>query len=180
MNWEALGAIGEIGGFFGVVASLVYLAIQLRQNTRQLKLHGVQATATITDSNFRMVHEQHIAVLGSDPSSIIAKARTSPEQLNLQQRIVLDAYHQSTFMTLAHRKLMADFGVTDDRWKENIPAFASIYAYPAGREWWVRKRADADPEIRAIFDSVLEQGEVVTPRLDPYSPHGDHGGTDDV
>ena len=99
----------------------------------QLKLHGVQATATVTDSNFRMVHEQHRAVHGSDSSSVIAMARTSPEKLNLQQRIILDAYHQSIFMTLAHRKLMADFGVTDAEWKQNIPMFASIYAYPAGR-----------------------------------------------
>ncbi len=33
MNWEAAGALGEIVGAFAVVISLVYLAIQVRQNT---------------------------------------------------------------------------------------------------------------------------------------------------
>lgn len=180
MNWEALGALGEIVGATAVIGSLVYLAIQLRQNTRQLKLHGVQATATIADSNFRMVHEQHMAVLGNDPSFVIALARTKPEELDLQQRIILDAYHQSTFMTLGHRKLMADFGVSDSLWKDNVPMFAAIYAYPAGREWWVRKRDQVDPELRAIFDAVLAQAEVVTPRLEPYSSPGEAGGSNDA
>ena len=34
MNWEAIGAIGELIGALAVVLTLVYLSIQLRQNTR--------------------------------------------------------------------------------------------------------------------------------------------------
>ncbi len=36
MNWEAIGAIGELLGAAGVIATLGYLAFQIRQNTRQL------------------------------------------------------------------------------------------------------------------------------------------------
>ena len=36
MNWDALGAIAELVGAFGVVASLAYLGIQLRQNSRTI------------------------------------------------------------------------------------------------------------------------------------------------
>ena len=37
MNWDAVGAIGEIVGALAVVITLVYLAIQVRQNTRHLQ-----------------------------------------------------------------------------------------------------------------------------------------------
>lgn len=37
MNWEAIGAIGEIIGSVAVVASLAYVAIQLRQNTEMMR-----------------------------------------------------------------------------------------------------------------------------------------------
>ena len=37
MNWEALGAIGEIAGAIGVIATLVYLATQIRQNTAAMR-----------------------------------------------------------------------------------------------------------------------------------------------
>ncbi|MFT4562959.1 MAG: hypothetical protein ACI9BW_002710 [Gammaproteobacteria bacterium] len=37
MNWDALGAISELVGALAVVATLVYLAIQIRQNTKQIE-----------------------------------------------------------------------------------------------------------------------------------------------
>ena len=51
MNWEAIGAVGEIVGAVAVVGTLFYLAIQIRQNnrvveenSRQLRLGEVDAT----------------------------------------------------------------------------------------------------------------------------------------
>ena len=37
MNWEAIGTVGEIVGAFAVVASLAYLAVQIRTQVRQQK-----------------------------------------------------------------------------------------------------------------------------------------------
>ena len=37
MNWEALGAIGEIVGAVALVVTLGYLALQIRQNTQVLR-----------------------------------------------------------------------------------------------------------------------------------------------
>jgi hypothetical protein len=37
MNIMELGALGEFVGAFGVIATLIYLAIQVRQNTRSLR-----------------------------------------------------------------------------------------------------------------------------------------------
>lgn len=37
MNWDAISAIGESIGAIAVVISLIYLAVQIRQNTRQIK-----------------------------------------------------------------------------------------------------------------------------------------------
>jgi hypothetical protein len=34
MNWEAIGAIGETVGAVAVIATLFYLAVQIRQNNR--------------------------------------------------------------------------------------------------------------------------------------------------
>ena len=33
MNWDAIGAVGEVGGAIGVIITLVYLAGQLRRAT---------------------------------------------------------------------------------------------------------------------------------------------------
>ena len=34
MNWDAIGAVGEILGALGVIVTLVYLSAQIRQSTR--------------------------------------------------------------------------------------------------------------------------------------------------
>ena len=36
MNWDAIGAIAELLGAIGVIASLIYLATQVRQNREQV------------------------------------------------------------------------------------------------------------------------------------------------
>jgi hypothetical protein len=43
MNWEAIGAIGEIVSAMAVFVSLIYLAVQIRQNTRQI-VSSIDAT----------------------------------------------------------------------------------------------------------------------------------------
>ncbi len=40
MNWDAIGAVGEIVGAAGVILSLVYLAAQIRHNTKQVDEAG--------------------------------------------------------------------------------------------------------------------------------------------
>ena len=37
MNWDAIGAIGEVFGSLVVVMTVGYLAVQVRQNTAQQK-----------------------------------------------------------------------------------------------------------------------------------------------
>lgn len=50
MNWEAIGAIGEIVGAFAVVLSLVYLAIQIRQSA---KVAAIQASQHVLEGSAR-------------------------------------------------------------------------------------------------------------------------------
>ena len=47
MNWDAIGAIGELLGSVGVLITLVYLAVQIRQNTDSLSENRKFAKAQI-------------------------------------------------------------------------------------------------------------------------------------
>ncbi len=48
MNWEAVGAIGEILGAVGVIATLVYLARQINQNTTTVR---ASSAAAVSEAN---------------------------------------------------------------------------------------------------------------------------------
>ena len=47
MNWEAIGATGEVLGAVGVIVTLGYLAIQIRQNTRAIRIQVNQSRADL-------------------------------------------------------------------------------------------------------------------------------------
>ena len=73
MSIEELGAIGEFVASFGVIATLVYLAIQMTQNTRAVKLN----TARIVTEEL----QQMFSLLASDESlaKVFLDADLSPK-----------------------------------------------------------------------------------------------------
>jgi hypothetical protein len=42
VNWDAIGAVAELAGAIGVIASLAYLANQIRQNSKSIRAESVR------------------------------------------------------------------------------------------------------------------------------------------
>ena len=63
MNWEALAAIGELVGAFGVIATLLYLARQIRGNTIATRLHSYEVILDSYQANHRALTEESLAEL---------------------------------------------------------------------------------------------------------------------
>ena len=76
MNWEAVGAIGEIAGALAVIVTLVYLSAQVRQNTRASRLAAIQA-ASENSSRFS-------ELLAADPelSELVWRGMREPDSLD--------------------------------------------------------------------------------------------------
>jgi hypothetical protein len=81
MNWEAISAVGEIVGAIAVVATLIYLAVQVRRSTAATQAASVQAAAA-TDHEF-------LLTLGSDPvmAPLWATYLATPEILTDNQQM---------------------------------------------------------------------------------------------
>ena len=57
MNWEAIGAVGEIVGAIAVIATLAYLAIQVRQGTNSVQgAAELEASKQFTDWHARITN----------------------------------------------------------------------------------------------------------------------------
>jgi hypothetical protein len=53
MNWDAIGAVAEVLGATGVIASLIYLATQIRQSREQMS----QNTQALRAGAYQQLHE---------------------------------------------------------------------------------------------------------------------------
>ena len=86
MDWEAIGAVAEMLAAVGVIASLIFVGLQVRHSTDVAKATARQAVA---DSSARW----SLAVVDSaDISRIIVKSREDMATLTPEERIQLLAY----------------------------------------------------------------------------------------
>jgi hypothetical protein len=56
MNWDAIGAIGEIVGAAAVVATLFYLARQIRDSTQQARIASVTDLNSLYNESFLPIY----------------------------------------------------------------------------------------------------------------------------
>ena len=76
MNWEAIAAVGQIIGALAVLITLIYLAVQIRQNTAAV----ATATYESTMAGFNDIN----VVVASHPelASLLDRGCQSPDSLN--------------------------------------------------------------------------------------------------
>ena len=57
MNWEAISAICEVVGSIAVVLTLIYLAVQIRQNTHSDQSTALEGTVNTAIANRQAIYE---------------------------------------------------------------------------------------------------------------------------
>ncbi len=136
MNWEAVGAIGETVGAVGVVVTLFYLALQIRQQNRE--------------SRIAAVHELNEAFRGSITSfqdaglaDIFSRAKDDFQSLTEPERLRFIAMVQAVFRVWEDAFYQYDLGRLDPGiWNAMLVQFSGYLSLPGVlRVWEIRKQA---------------------------------------
>ena len=78
MNWDAIGTIAEIIGAVAVVATLVYLAVQIRHGIDNDRVHGIQQVSRDWATHSALVtSNEYVAVF---VKGLNAYGELSPEE----------------------------------------------------------------------------------------------------
>ena len=150
MNWDAIGAVGEVLGATLVGATLIYLAFQLRQNTKALTSSTFQSVSSLMGETMEF--------LARDPtiSALLVQAQDGLGELTVEERARF-----GFVMTMAVRRIETVFvqrslGFIDARLTEGFERSAvSGIATGGAREWWeTSKRAFSD-DFASWFDQQL-------------------------
>jgi hypothetical protein len=76
MNWDAIGAIGEVLGAVAVLITLIYLAIQIRQNTRSVAASAFESAMSGFNEVMRDISTN------ADLATIVRRGGLDPTSLN--------------------------------------------------------------------------------------------------
>ena len=148
MNWDAIGAIGEVIGAIAVVVTLLFVARDIRQNSRSLSI------AALRDTTAQWNHWSNMIASSSDLADIVAKGNKVFSQLSESEKLRYGAYAQAFFDNVeSYRSLVIDHKADKDldvlisivRRRMNIPGFAA---------WWSENTADYDPDFVSWINNL--------------------------
>jgi hypothetical protein len=159
MNWEAIGAIGETLGGIGVIVTLIYLALQIRQNTKVSRAASAQQ---MTDK-WVTINLQVSLMPGGMTLSGISSLSDLPEEHAGQ---VL-ALWRAIFHQWSNNHYQYTQGVLDP--VLFVPTGREIATYAATqgigqfiREAWGTARYIYNDNFAEYMDKLLEQNPVST------------------
>ena len=158
MNWEAIGAVGEIVGAAAVVISLVYLAQQTRSNASALRANALwNAEIAFGQINYAHGHDPAMSVLMSRAYAPGAKASDFSETELSQLHFVVRGAIQNL---QAQWYLWKEGSLPDDVWDRRRYFARSFIELPLIHSIWqseLEQHVIAD-EFRAAVESETAQG----------------------
>ena len=148
MTIQDWGAIGELVGGAAVVLTLVYLAVQLRQNTKSVETSALSgwlsARIAINEAVSRI--EGETVLSGMRDSRSLTQSSFHAWGLMLQTYVM----HGQVTHLLFKRGL-----VPKDLWEIEMGITKGLLTPPGVRQWWeVAGRGQVTPEFAELMDSA--------------------------
>ena len=153
MNWDAIGAVSEILGTIAVVVSLVYLAVQIRNQSRETRLSTINNSLAEWNSL--------LAVIANNPElADIWNRGLKNEELPEGEEVRFRAFANSYFRVIEGLYLQHLEGRLDSRiWKGVGNGATEILIASGLRRFWGHRKNWYCPEFREFVESTFKSSE---------------------
>ena len=161
MNWEAIGASGELIGAFAVVVSLIYVGVQVRHSA------GAVRSAAATDASVTM--QNWYLEMGSNrqASHIWFNAMTSPDPLSTHDEFQFMMSMHAVLLGMQNSYFLSQEGTLDAEFREAITtAIVAVKDLPGMDRYWRQRRGFFHTGFAEYVDGLLTQEAIET--LDMY------------
>jgi hypothetical protein len=146
MSWDAVSAVAESLGALGVIITVAYLALQIRQNTRTVRSAAQQ-------SMFDNVHSLRL-VLCQDPelASLLIKANESFDSLTAEEDLRFQTFAGALFGEWENIFLQNSHSVlAPEMWQAWELGYRNLFESPAMRRVWLAQKGQ---HLRSFQDHV--------------------------
>ena len=161
-NWEAIGAVAELFGALGVIATLGYLAVQIRQNTTSTRTSSYQAAVAASAEWSRGVG------LDPDATRIVVSGFRDYASLSPEDQPRFDLLNASIFRNYENIYYQYQQGAIDEAaWTGWSWRMRSTFAMPGTRVWWQGNRSGYNRDFAIYLESTPFPGPGEAPRPGP-------------
>ncbi len=168
MNWDAVGAIAEIAGVLLIFVSLVFVGIQVRQNTAQLRQDNLRETIRgLLDTNWYFHRDDSAFEVFRQGCSSFDEL--SPKDQAVFHSIAVDLSFNFELILRLHQVGLIDSAALEitERF------FLAVLITPGGNQWWdFARRTKPMPNstidhIQALMDAPDKHFKPIT-ELQPW------------
>jgi hypothetical protein len=153
MNWDALGAVGEIVGALAVFLTLLYLSVQLKHNT----------ASTQASTYSRTTEGWQGYLLSQSQEDLDLIIRLSADHQNLTNSEFFRAYYlcRVIFRRIEHDYYQFQAGTFDSRtWDAYVTSFQKdTFNNPGIRAMWALQNEFVNSEFRTYIQPMIDAAE---------------------
>ena len=150
MTIQDLGSVGEVVGAIATVGTLLYLAVQIRANTKATRAEARRNSVGTETTSYSSIVEH------ADVAALFQQGLADPKSLNPGERVRFEfllapfvAHSQLEY--LEHQEGLRDVGTFD----RNMGARLMFLRSPGGAAFWGRRRDYYDAGFQDYVDNFL-------------------------
>lgn len=157
MNWEMLSAIGQLMAALGVIPSLIYLAIQIREQNRERRRAGINILTAQWSELVKTAQESR------EFAVVFLQGMRSFHDLDAPDKLRFSAFftrfvRNCEGMYVYYR----DDALAKPLWDEVEQTIIDYFAYPGVREWWATRKHWVTDEFRAVVETLIAKNPEAT------------------
>ena len=151
MDLTQLANLGEFVGGVAVLLTLIYLAAQIRQNTRSVEAAALDSSANILSAVRQSVYEN------SEVAHIYHAGMADPDQLSEEERLRFRLLVHNVFFALLNSYKQGRLtGSSDQSIGAIAPLLQRLLPTPGYSWFWTHFKNEFDPTFRAEVDQLHE------------------------
>lgn len=160
MNWDAIGAVAESIAALGVIASLLYLASQVRASTRAAAVTSKLASTDLLNKFIDLLIEN------PELSDIQIRGVLDLDSLNKEEYLRFSNMSLKAFWFLSAGYFQYRAGtISEDDFYETRNVLRYWLRGAGCRAWWKKfGRLSVSPAFRAFVDAEIEEIEAAEAR----------------
>ena len=157
INWEMLAAIGQLAAVCVGIPSLIYLAVQIREQTRERRQSAVNALTVQWGDLTRALHEN------AEFAAIYLRGVQSFHDLDAVSKLRFSAFQNRFFKNFEGMYYARCEGIlTPELWGEIERTMSDFLAYDGVHQWWETRKHWHTEKFRDIIDGIIAKGDKPT------------------
>ena len=148
VNWEAVGAIAESVGALGVILSLIYVGLQVRQNTQQVRLSRFQEASSSLQDGFAPIYN------AAENRAIWYKGHHNPDDLDEEEAYTFQMFMERQLYNVQNIVYQHENGLIDPAIFESTVSLMHelLIDTPGGSKYWKEYSRNYTEAMRAAVE----------------------------